>query len=409
MTLAILAALITAQVPAQTPLRPVPSIAPARILVVPFETPANDGGSYWLGDAAAVLIADDVNERGLGAISRAARTRAYDQLHLPPNTLLSEATVIKVGQIVGASEVIVGKVQVEGGTLTLRARAIHLEAGRADPEVSERGPLSDLFAISRKAAQRLVPGGTLALPSHTPPLQAFEPYVKGLIAEKATAQATFLEAALKADPKYDAARLALWEVREGQGNPTAALAALKGIDPASRYARRAKFLTGISQLEMNQYDEAFTTFKALLDERPDAAVLNNLGIVQLRRGSTPETGKPVYYFTKAADAERDDADLLFNLGYAYAVDRDPQAAIYWLRETVRRNPADADAHAVLAAELVQALAGHVEGHDLGAAGEELRHDRAAEGARGSGDDDEPVRAGHGGSSRVAGSAVEATQ
>ena len=346
-----LVALVAGPTLTQSSVRPVPQLPSARILVVPFETPTNDGSSYWLGDAAAVLIADDVNARGLGAISRAARTRAYDQLHLPPNTLLSEATVIKVGQIVGASQVIVGKVQVAGDSLTLRARAIHLEAGRADAEVSERGALSDLFAIARRVAQRVVPGGVEPAPGHTPSLQAFEQYVKGLIAEQPGTQATFLESALKLDPKYDAARLALWEVRDGQGNPAAALGALKGIDPASPAARRARFLTGISQLELNRYDDAFDTLKQLLDERSDAAVFNNLGIVQLRRGATPETGKPVYYFTKAVDAEPDDTDLLFNLGYAYAVDRDPQAAIYWLRESVRRNPADADAHFVLAAEL----------------------------------------------------------
>ena len=349
--LLVLVALISQAGPARTQPRPVPSLPSARILVVPFETPANDGGSYWLGDAAAVLIADDVNARGLGAISRTARTQAYDQLHLPPNTPLTEATVIKVGQIVGASQVIVGSVQVHDGTLTLRARAIQLEAGRASPEVSERGPLADLFVIAQRVAQKVVPGGIASTPAHIPPLQAFEQFVKGLIAEQPGTQATFLEAALKTDPQYDAARLALWDVRDAQGNPTAALAALKGIDPSSPLARRAKFRAGISLLELNKYDDAFATFKQLNDDRPDAAVLNNLGIVQLRRGATPETGKPVYYFTKAADAEPDDTDLLFNLGYAYALDRDPQAAIYWLRESVRRNPADADAHFVLAAEL----------------------------------------------------------
>jgi Flp pilus assembly protein TadD len=348
---AFVAVLTTQQLPPRSSLAPVPPLASARILVVPFDTPPNDGRSYWLGDAAAVLIADDLNARGLGAISRTARARAYDQLHLPPNTPLTEATVIKVGQIVAALQVIVGKVQVEGDTLTLRARAIQLEAGRASPEVSEHGPLSDLFSIARRIAQKLAPGGGSVALVHTPPLQAFEPYVKGLIAEKPGSQATFLESALALDPNYDAAKLALWDVRDGQGNPTAALAALKGIDPASPFARRARFLTGISQLELNRYDEAFATFKQLSDDRPDAAVLNNLGIVQLRRGSTVETGKPVYYFTKAVDAEPNDTDLLFNLGYAYALDRDPQAAIYWLREAVRRNPADADAHFVLAAEL----------------------------------------------------------
>lgn len=331
--------------------RPVPQLPSARILVVPFDTPANDGGSYWLGDAAALLIADDVNARGLGAISRAARARAYDQLHLPPNTRLSEATLIKVGQIVGASQVVVGRVRVENGTLTIAARAIQLEAGRASAEVSEGGPLADLFTIAQHVAQKVVPGGRPSASGHSPTPPAFEQYVKGLIAEQPETQAAFLESALKMDPRYDAARLALWDVREGQGNPAAAMTALEGIDPSSPLARRAKFRLGVSQLELNKYDDAFATFKQLNEERADAAVLNNLGIVQLRRGATPETGKPVYYFTRAADAEPDDADLLFNLGYAYALDRDPQAAIYWLREEVRRSPTDADAHFVLAAEL----------------------------------------------------------
>ena len=66
---------------------------------------------------------------------------------------------------------------------------------------------------------------------------------------------------------------------------------------------------------------------------------------------TPETGKPTYYFTKAAEADPDNADILFNLGYAYALDRDPQGAIYWLREALRRDPVDADAHVVLASAL----------------------------------------------------------
>jgi len=76
--------------------------------------------------------------------------------------------------------------------------------------------------------------------------------------------------------------------------------------------------------------------------------------VQLRRGSTPQTGQPTYYFNKAAEADPDDPDYLFNLGYAYWENRDPQAALYWLREAVRRNPADGDAHFVLGAALAAA-------------------------------------------------------
>ena len=58
-----------------------------------------------------------------------------------------------------------------------------------------------------------------------------------------------------------------------------------------------------------------------------------------------------YYFDQAARADADDPDYDFNLGYAYWQQRDAHAAIYWLREALRRSPADGDAHFVLGAAL----------------------------------------------------------
>jgi Tfp pilus assembly protein PilF len=78
-----------------------------------------------------------------------------------------------------------------------------------------------------------------------------------------------------------------------------------------------------------------------------------LGVVQLRRGATPETGRAVYYFSQASQLDPSDSDYFFNLGYGYWLDKDPAAAIYWLREAVRRDPTDGDAHLVLAAALQQ--------------------------------------------------------
>lgn len=323
----------------------------ARILVVPFETPGRDGRTYWLGEAVAVLMADEINARGLGAITRPSRERAYDQLHLPPNGALSRATVIKVGEIVGAAQVIVGQVTVEGDELIVRARPIRIDVGRAEVEVTERGKLADLFTLAQKVARRVVPGGHEAGSTPAPSLQAFEQYIKGLLAEQPATQATFLEAALKLDPRYDRARLALWEVRTSQGDHAAALAAARAVGASSLDARRAQFRAGVSLLSLKQYDEAFTLFKGLPESATDPAILNNLGVIQLRRSAPADAGKPTYYFTKAAEAEPDDPDVLFNLGYAYALDRDPQGAIYWLREALRRRPADGDAHIILASAL----------------------------------------------------------
>jgi tetratricopeptide (TPR) repeat protein len=156
---------------------------------------------------------------------------------------------------------------------------------------------------------------------------------------------------LTRQPSFDRARLALWDVYDDQGDHEQALAAVQTVPAESPLARQARFLAGLSQLYLDKLDDAFATFKALADVRPTAQLLNNLGVVQLRRGGTPSTGQSAYYFTKASELDPGDEDYLFNLGYAYWQERDTQAAIYWLREAVRRTPADGDAHFVLAAAL----------------------------------------------------------
>jgi Flp pilus assembly protein TadD len=108
-----------------------------------------------------------------------------------------------------------------------------------------------------------------------------------------------------------------------------------------------------SQLELKRYDDAFNTLRALQNDARSAEVLNALGVVQLRRGATSQTGRAVYYFSQASQVDPSDPDYFFNLGYGYWLDRDPPAAIYWLREAVRLDPADGEAHLVLAAALQQ--------------------------------------------------------
>jgi predicted Zn-dependent protease len=320
-----------------------------RLLVVPFENAEREPRLVWLSEGAAVLLADDLNVLGAAAITRNQRVRAFEQLHLPTTASLSRATVIKVGQLVGATEIVVGSLALEGKELLVRARSIRLDTGRIESEILERGPVAELFPIFERVARRLNGESASAPPLERtyPPLEAFENYVKGLVAEAPATQARFLEAALALHAQYDRARLALWETRTGEGNHTAALAVVSAVAADSPISRRARFRAALSRIDLRQYDEAFAALNALQTEQPAAAVENNLGVVQLRRGWTAQTGLPSYYFHKAVKRQPDDPDYLFNLGYAYVQERDLPAAIYWLREAVRRNAADGDAHFVL--------------------------------------------------------------
>jgi len=325
-----------------------------RVLVMPFENVTRGGPLFWLTEASAVLLADDLNALGASAITRIERRQAFERLQVPPASVLTDATVIRIGQLVGASQVIVGSLLMENDALVVRARSIALDTGRVRADVTERGPLPELFATFERIARKMAlpsAASSADIEKQHPPVTVFEAYIKGLVADTPATAISYLRAALAGQPSFDRARLALWDVYAEQGDHALALAAVESVGDDSPVFRRARFLAGLSQLNLKKYDEAFATFSALAAVDPSPALLNNLGVVQLRRGGAPQGGQPTYFFSKAAEADRDDEDLLFNLGYAYWLDRDATAATYWLREAVRRNPADADAHFVLAAAL----------------------------------------------------------
>jgi Flp pilus assembly protein TadD len=336
-----------------------PPAPAARVLVMPFDNIKREGRIFWMGEASAVLLTDDLNALGADAITREERRQAFERLQVPPAAALTNATIIRIGQLVGAARVVVGELQLDGDTLVVHARSIALEAGRVQVDVTEKGPVPEMFATFERVARKIAPpsGKTSEEVERLhPPVAAFENYVKGVLAETPATAINYLNAALAIHPAFDRARLALWDVYTDEANPQLALAAVQPVAKDAPLARRARFRSGLSQLALKKYDEAFATFKALADAQPTASVMNNLGVVQLRRGGAAQGGQPTYFFTKAADTDPGDPDYVFNLGYAYWMDHDTQAAIYWLREAVRRNPADGEAHYVLGTAL--ALAGN---------------------------------------------------
>ncbi len=325
-------------------------------LVMPFENPQTDPKLFWLGEGSAVLLSEFLERYGASAVSREERLSAFDRLQLPPAAALSHATVIKVGLFVGASDVVIGAYELAGDHLTIRARVIRLDAGRLTPEIVERGPLADVLGIYDRAARRLR-GATTPAPAPErgtllTSVQAVELFVKGLIADAPSRQRTFLEQASKAAPADDRVKLALWQVHTDEGDYLRALDAASSIPRTSLHSRDARYLAARSQIDLKRYDEAFNLLKGLQTEATSAEVLNAMGVVQLRRGSAPPSGA-TSYFSQASQSDPSDPDYFFNLGYAHWLAKDQPAAVYWLREAVRRAPADGEAHFVLSAALQQ--------------------------------------------------------
>ncbi len=332
-----------------------------RVLVMPFAVDADSaapgaaGAAIWLGEAAAILLGDELNRVGLDALTRDERVTAFDRLQLPLSPTLTRATVFRVGELIGASEVVFGDVQL-GGSLSIHARVIRIRAGDELTEIDAEAPSEELFALATRVARRIaVEVGQTApeadAPAPHPSLEAFENYVKGLVAATPAAQARFLETALQEAPADDQILTSLWAVYTSQGQHEKALEAATRVPADSPVSRKARFDAALSLIDLGRYDQAFDRLRQLADEQASPVLTNALGVIQVRRGSTPQTGVPAYYFERAVNADPTNTDYLFNLGYAYALAHDPQGATYWLRETVRYDAANADAHLVMSAML----------------------------------------------------------
>jgi hypothetical protein len=90
--------------------------AGSRVLVMPFAVEVDakasrtESAALWLGEAAAVLLTDGLASRGVGVIDRDERLDVFDRLQLPMSATLTRATLIRVADIFGASEIVFGEV-----------------------------------------------------------------------------------------------------------------------------------------------------------------------------------------------------------------------------------------------------------------------------------------------------------
>jgi Flp pilus assembly protein TadD len=335
---------------------------PQRLLVVPFENLSREGPpaaapapqSYWLSEASAVVLTDDLIALGAPAITREDRIRAFDRLRVPATASLSHATVIRLSQLVAAGTAVIGSYAVKDQEITVRARSIRIDVGRIGTEIVESGPIGEFFAVYARIARRLSPGSAITdqeMEQGHPPVAAFEQYIKGLLASAPASKVAFLTQALRIDPTFQRPRIELWNAYTDLAEHQQALAVVRDVPDAHRLSRQARFLGAVSMLHLSQYDQASAALTALNATRADPAILNNLGIVQLRRPGGIATPAAASFFHQATQVDNADSDLFFNLGYAYWLQKDLSNAVTALREAVRRNPADDAAHYVLGVAL----------------------------------------------------------
>jgi Flp pilus assembly protein TadD/TolB-like protein len=319
------------------------------VLVLPFDNSTHQPGLGWISEAFPEVLGQRLDTQSLFLISRDDRQYAFDRMGIPVNLHASRATLYRIAAQLDADYIILGSYSYDGQTFTARAQVLDMKALRLSPDQVESGPLNSLIAIQTALAWDVLrqlrpvfsePREAFLQRAPAIRLDAFEDFIRGVLASGSPDKIRYLKAAVAINPQYAQSILLLaktyFAAREYE---QAALwfAKLPADDPA---AAEANFLLGLCQYHLGHFDKAAEAFKATAQRIPLTEVLNNIGAAETRRGHQRDAAD---YFEKAVAADPSDPDYRFNLAVALYRKGDLTAAQRQLRETLSRRPNDNEA------------------------------------------------------------------
>jgi tetratricopeptide (TPR) repeat protein len=183
-------------------------------------------------------------------------------------------------------------------------------------------------------------------------LDAFEHYIRGLLAGDDDGRMRELKEATRLEPDWPEPAFALGQAYFSHRDCEGALSWLARVPATNPRATEAVFTTGVCRLLLNQPDKAEEVFLGLQDKMKSHMVagaelpeiLNDLALAQARRGDTTAAASSLL---RALDLDPDEDDYPFNLGLLYLHGNDATTAAKYFREASDREPDNPEDHAFL--------------------------------------------------------------
>lgn len=341
--------------------RPVVPPAQGIFLVFPFENDGANGRLDWLCEGLEELTIQRLSAAGQKVFTHAGRTTELDRYGLPANAKFSHATMLRIGADLDADFVVFGKFSSDGKSLTIEARALRVSPTRLSEAVREIGTLDSLMELNAKVVWKLLAANDKGLPINLAEfsklqrplrLDAFEHYIRGLLATDDDGKVRELRESARLDPEWADPAFALGQAYFSRRDCESALTWLAKVPAGSSLSAEAMFTTGVCRLLSNQPDKAEETFAALQSnlrndlvagaELPE--VLNNLALARARRGNTTAAASGLL---RALDLDPDEDDYPFNLGLLYLRGNDATTAAKYFREASDREPENPEDRAML--------------------------------------------------------------
>jgi tetratricopeptide (TPR) repeat protein len=337
-------------------------------LVFPFENAGASPHLDWLGEGLEELTIQRLSAAGQQVYSHAGRTGELDRSGLPPTAKLSRASMLRIAQNMDADYVIFGRFTSDGQSLMVESQILRVSPTKLLPAIRETGPLDTLMDLHVRLLWRLLSANDHAYPRTLEEfskaqrplrLDAFEHYVRGLLASEDDPRLRELREAARLEPEWPDPDFAIGDAYYARRDCDSALIWFAKVPKTHARYVEAVFATGVCRLLMNQPDKAEEVFislqAALRNNLVSGAdlpeILNNLALARARENKTPEA---VADLRRAAELDPDEDDYPFNLGLLALAANDFSGAADHFREASEREPDKTENRALMILALEKA-------------------------------------------------------
>jgi len=309
----------------------IPAVA-QNAAVFPFANGSPSHSSMdWIGESIAETLRAAFSARGVLTLERDRIGEAYRRLQLRERVPLTEASLLKLGEVLDAEQVVhgsfsfvpaaAGNPSASKGSLKIEARVSDRRRLRQSAVFTETGALEDLAALESHLAWRAL---TVVAPARAPaesefrslrtpvPLDALENYIRGLQAAAPEQKEKYFVQAARLNPDFSAPAFELGKIHFERKEYREAAEWLERVDAAENHYRDASFFLGFARYQAGDFEGARKAFQLIVEKVPISAVWNNLGAAESRQ-NLPQA---VETFRKALEQDPSDPDYHFNLGYA---------------------------------------------------------------------------------------------
>ncbi len=354
------------------------------LLVFPFENLSPRADLNWISESFAQVLSTRLPQPDNYVLDRDERNAAYAQLGIPADAPLTLASQIKVAQTLGVDWAVVGNFNLTENQLVAHAQLLFVKQLKLSRPLEVSGALTELVELQTRLAWRLLathdPDFTAGSEDdfrrsfHDIHLDAFENYVRGLVATDNAARLHFFTEAERLDPTDHRATFALGRFYFEQKDYANSALWLGKIEPADPAYNESLFLHAVDEFFLGHESAAEEEFETLEKVLPLDEVLNNLGVMEARRGRYDEA---LANFERAYRSNPSDVDFCFNRGVALWHEGRYADAAESLQAAVRADPNDSESHTLLAVvlgrlgnhEAEQAELEWLAQHEVGAAAE----------------------------------------